>query len=248
MYFGISIILIFFGAIINASGGLWASFKENKRFKYWPPILIFIGLISSAAGAVFNAKSEARFEHQLRKKTEEIVRLSSNTLNVVTGGDSIGFFTSYSIDEQNDKIRLIFRHEKGKYPLYDVNVYIKDLEKLDEIKEQKEGELRRWRLLEKKPFMQRFVNFFKAHTVKFIGTLAPYQSIPVELPLERRKKLRFDISITARNGVLRQNLVIIFDGQFVKGATQVWKESVEEPIYERIDPGFPREKSGQIKW
>src|SRR5882762_1540173 len=88
-----------------------------------PTILIFIGGIIAAIGAVWASYDQNTANKKLEQKNEEIARLNRETANAVTGGDSYCYLMP--IANIPEMVTVI---QKGEFPLYDVSVRVVDLD------------------------------------------------------------------------------------------------------------------------
>jgi len=105
-------ILIVFGGILSAIGGIWLSHISTRDLKH----------------ELQTVKTE------LTTKNDKVQELNSFILSSITGGDSFCYVEIGSIAQTNDRGHLTVIHQ-GKYPLYDVHVRIVDLDKFDKIKD-----------------------------------------------------------------------------------------------------------------
>ena len=199
----------------------------------WPAIITFTGIFLTAVGGVWGV---------LEKKQSEVNR-QTEIINMITGGDSYCFF---DVTYPGKKSNVMDFHlvSAGKYRLFDVLVQIVDVEKLEEIKKEKEnvGQI---------PFdsIAMFDDMYmKASRIIDIGNFGPNQEYPpigIPIPTDVDKK-SFNIEISARNGSVRQ-------------AVRLWRINHEWKMAKRTmcngklleevaDPDFPRNKEGKVVW
>lgn len=192
---------------------------------FWgPPGLILIGVILSAVGALWSSGQRAGFERNLRIKSEEISNLNKEIVNNVTGGDS---FCYIFIDSVNAGIIGVVH--KGRYPLYDLDIRIADVQEIDMMK----GSLR--------------ANYSKVYKTIHIATLVKDSGVSFELPISLYGNKRdFNIFITSRNGFSVQLLRYRFINNKWFWATKVEKDG--KILFEQNDDGYPRNKDREIDW
>jgi len=88
-----------------------------------PTILVFIGGIIAAIGAVWASYDQNETNKKLDQKNEEIRRLNRETANAVTGGDSFCYIMPLA--NLPGTVSVV---QKGRFPLYDVSVRIVNLD------------------------------------------------------------------------------------------------------------------------
>ncbi len=208
-YLSVPMILILLGAILSAIGAFVATYRQNED-------------------KVQSASQRAQFETELRKKSEEITALNKTIAASVTGGDS---FCYVEFIVGSDRITpTITSH--GKYPVYDVNIQMRDEDEKDE----------------------------SVAPIRLnIGTMSAQQQQTANrtLPLPSNKDaLRFKILINARNGwfteILRLHRV---NGKW-KTAMKITKDPLPDDdanapptvLLEWVDPEFPRGQDAQVEW
>lgn len=106
---------------------------EEEAMPAWlsqigPIVLIFIGAVLSAAGAIWALiQSDAQ--------QQEIIRLNEHITNAVTGGNSYPLISPVFVarhGEQGD-IRFLHLAHSGNYPVYDLVVLVTDVVRLREL-------------------------------------------------------------------------------------------------------------------
>jgi hypothetical protein len=201
-----------------------------------PAIVIFIGVLISAAGALWASMQQTASEQTLRLKNKEIAELNRSIAHSITGGDSFCYL-AFSLPDNEQSQSLITAVHKGEYPLYDVNIRIVDLDKFDAHVKGREN-----------PTLE---DFRKADTNLSVGNLAPNQAAMIgRWPLPQSEEIRYNIFITARNGFVTELVRIKrIDDKWVS-AYKVTSDSNRKDtlLYEKIDPDFPRDEAGEINW
>ena len=84
----------------------------------YPVILVFIGAIIAAVGALWTSLQQAQFERELRAKSDEIAELNRTIVASVTGGNSFCYLAFALGDGTTNSFPLMLVHE-GDYPIYD---------------------------------------------------------------------------------------------------------------------------------
>lgn len=187
----------------------------------------------------------AEAQTELRIKSDEVAELNRSIAASVIGGDSFCYATLIMSENGG---RWIVVHQ-GKYPLYEVQLRIVDLDKADEIEEQskREGVPITFEMLK------------LSDTVLTLGNMSPQLSQIPGLFLRfppNKQRLRFNIFITARNGRFTELLRLRnVNGKWTE-AMRVMKENHSDAtpnasptvLLEKIDPDFPRSQDGQVDW
>jgi len=99
--------LVLLGGALTLIGGLIATHQANQE-------------------RIRSANERTSFESEIKRKNEEIARLSVHSLNVLTGGDAIPFTDPAFNPTFRDSMSL-WLINGGRFPLYDVTVTITDL-------------------------------------------------------------------------------------------------------------------------
>lgn len=101
-------------------------------------LLTAFGAILAGVGVFWGAQQKANFEHNLRKKSDEIAaksneiaELNREIANLVTGGDGFCYLAIANLDPSTNQGFLTFVN-KCKYPLFDINARIVDLQEFRE--------------------------------------------------------------------------------------------------------------------
>ncbi len=192
-----------------------------------PAGLLLVGGFLVAIGVFWSALQQMKTEQDLRKKSDEIARLSLDAVRSITGGDSYCFILLIPIGEGRFGVGVF---HKGKHPLYDVHVRMVNLDRLDE-----------------KRSLLSIESLAYTDTNLDIGTLIPeHVTTRGNVDLAALPKRGFNIFFSARNGDFTQLLRFAIVGDNLTQATRVLRDG--EIIHEEINPGFPRSESGQVEW
>lgn len=201
-----------------------------KQVILGPSGLILLGAILSAIGALWASQQQAKFEHDLKVKSEEIAKLNREIVNSVIGGDSFCYLSIGSINPQNN-IGILVAVSQGEHPIYDVRARIVDLQKFEKIKDN---------------LTLQTINQSETHIN--IGNMIKGMSWMVrEFPLGNTTlQKNFNIFFIARNGFYIQLLRLRKVNDKWISATKVEKNG--EVIFEKIHDNFPRSEKGEIDW
>jgi hypothetical protein len=223
-------IVVLVGAVITAIGAFWIALKsENDR-------TLFERELRDRGDKL------TKVQEELKAKSDEVAELNRNIAASVTGGDSFCYFT-FNFDSNGGRPIVI---QQGKYPLYEVNVRVVDLDKWDAVEEQSKKGGGAPSALE---------TMKSSETLFDIGNMGPHEARVMNafVPFPPNKeKLRFNIFINARNGWFTELLrVYKVNGEW-RPAIKVTKDNISdtgpdgEPItlMEMIDPAL----KGKIDW
>lgn len=193
-----------------------------KEIIFGPAGLILFGAILSAIGALWAAQQKATFEHELRMKSEEIVRY-------VIGGDSFCYLAIGSIDSQSN-VGILMTVAQGEHPIYDVNARIVDLQESEKIKNNL--------TLQTISQSETHINIGNMIT----GTASMIRQFPLGDSTERD----FNIFFSARNGLYTQMLRLRKINNKWYSATKVEKN--DKVVFEQIQEKYPRNEKGEVDW
>ncbi len=189
-----------------------------------PAGLIFIGVIITAIGAYWAAIKQSEFEHELRVRNDKIAELSQNAQNSVTGGDS---FCYMRFRDVGPSIGQLFVIHNGKYPIYDVEARIVDLDMYTKEKNHEE---------KLKALMG--INIH-------VGNLGPGFARDITTWKETIPgQLRLNIFFVARNGSYTQKFrrVRVKDGW----ATAILVDHNGKYVHEDVSTNYPRNNACKV--
>ncbi len=217
-----SAVVTFSGAVVGVIGGVLEL----------PTIVIVSGGLIAAGGALWSTIEREQFEHELRLKSDEIADLNRKIAASVTGGDSFCFLTLGTWDNVPDRALLMVNHQ-GEYPLYDVAIRMVDVQRYQ--REVAAGQVGLSR---------------QSETSFSIGNLSPNSSqVLGNWPLPSTDEQGYNVFFNARNGFFTQEIRMRRVNGLWKQAMRVTKTETGNPLlYEQIDPEFPRDEQGQVKW
>lgn len=197
-----------------------------------PAILIFIGVLISASGAIWASIEQTKSESNLRAKSDEIAELNKEISKSIIGGDSFAYLTPTVLAGSNYPESLMILHQ-GNYPLYDLSLRVVDLDDF-------EAELA-------KP--KGTINLLNVGVNQTAGNIPPSTASFSGISMKEKDFTRLTIQISARNGHFTQSLRIKKVGTEYKSAIQVSKmDGGSEPIFEKIDDGYPLNKESKVDW
>jgi len=201
-----------------------------------PGILIFVGALISAVGAIWAMKQQASFERQLRLKSDEIATLSQQIAHSVTGGESYCYL-AFSLPDSNSTNSLMTVVHQGKFPLYDVSIRLVDLAAFDTNMKGKT--------------QISIDDFQKTNQIFSIGNLPSGQAMTIgKWQLPQSGKARYNIFISARNGFITELVRIeLVSGKWVAAyKVEAGSGRKHGVLYEKIHPDFPRNEKGEVLW
>lgn len=202
-----------------------------------PAILIFIGVLISAAGAIWAARQQTVSERELKQKNEEIAELTKQNLYSITGGDSFCYLAFQLPDNCSDNSALLSIVHKGEYPLYDVSIRIVDLAKFTQHIEGKEKPL--------------FEDIKKAEKSINIGNLSPSKAMIFgRWSFPQESVVNYNVFISARNGYFTELIRLkCIDNKWVSAyKVHTWHGNETKLLYEKIHENFPRNSEGKVDW
>ena len=94
----------------------------------WPYLLIFLGVLLSAVGGLGASFGQAKFERDLREKSEQSLQRTEEAIKSITGGDTIVFARPTRWEDDQVTYWLDLECE-GKYPAYDIEIQLEDISK-----------------------------------------------------------------------------------------------------------------------
>ena len=195
-----------------------------------PTILVFIGGIIAAIGAVWSAYEQNTMSDRLNQKNEEIILLNKSINDAIIGGDSFCYLMPTA--GQTPIPMLV---HSGSNPVYDLNMRIVDLDVFDRVKD---GTLQ---------------EIASADRSLSLGNIPPQSSrvLAAVLTLDTEFK-RFNIFYSARNGFFTQELRMrrTPDGVW-RTATRVTRNLADgssRPVFTDVRPDYPTSPDGRVDW
>jgi len=206
------------GTLVSAGGG----FVPKKNLRRY---IIFGGVVISAIAVYWDSQVQLHFEQELRAE--------------LTGGDSFGYVNTMTASGGDQDLQMLFIHNQGNFPLYDVSLDIFDKDEFE-------------RLTKEDKALSSVEARFRASAQKTIGTIPKGLMVYIgNLPIPQNKdKKSFVIYISARNGYFTEEFTL----QRVQGkwlqAIRVTQERVGKTmiLHEYKDTGFPVDQLGNPSW
>jgi hypothetical protein len=162
-------------------------------WQYAPAIVVWVGAIFVAFGTFWSSLRQSHFNARLAQKNQEIAELQLESANAITGGNSFAYMGVMVPDTKLvATIFPVFAH-KGKYPLYDVEARIVDLDEYRRLTELKDY-LAASKALQGTPIK--------------VGNLTPgFANTPgITLSHPSGRDISYNIFFVARNGSWTQTL------------------------------------------
>ena len=169
-------------------------------------------------------------QKQVLELSQSNAKLTEDSINTTTGGDSFCFG---NINFQSEKPFLIFMHS-GRYPIYDVQVRVVDMNKRTSMSGPGS------------------VVCETGFTVLPVGGAA--QGPEFTIPLSGADTQRFRLVFNARNGRWNENLVIHRGKVKWSCALRVWPKETNpptrpvKPIFEFVESDLPLNAKGEVDW
>ena len=177
--------------------------------------------------------------HEQTQHQTKIAELNEQIAKSITGGDSYCYLDFRLMGADANRPTIVVVH-RGKYPIYELNARIVDLQKTAEIREAKGSRLT-------------LDDVKAADTSMAIGQIAPTQArILTDWQLPDRDEQDYNIFFSARNGFFTQ--LVRFRRHSVMGyrvqATKVFRGVSDDgkTLLEKVDPGFPLDAQGKVEW
>jgi hypothetical protein len=196
--------------------------------------VLLIGLLAGNILVIWHDDTEkVRENGDLKEQLSALRQGVQNVQQAVTGGES---FCYVDLVFDRDSAMLVVINE-GEVPLYDIS-------------------FRMWDPADYGPQSQpsrSIEDFFEKSINTEVGNLSPKSTRilrRIALPISDSKK--FEVTILARNGPFTERLRLQKVGGSWTRAVRVYSGSMNREesavILEKIDPGFPRDQSGKVRW
>lgn len=203
----------------------------------FPEVLVLVGAVVAAVGALLVTARQNVFEGELRRKSDEIASLNRRIADLVTGGESYIMLEMFP-GIQGGNTATVFAVHHGDHPVYDISVTIIDSTKR---RARFDEELSRRGVVSLQSVFEDQATFALGTMVKNLGRPLP----PLALP-ERSDVQRYSVNVFARNGLVTGDFVF----RRVAGKWLLAQRLMREGkvLEERIPQDFPREPDGAVKW
>jgi hypothetical protein len=201
--------------------------------QFGPALIIALGALIATSGGFWQAVRQSNSSALLNAKNDEIIRLQSENVNIITGGESFAEMglMAPSLGPSTPNIPAFIHH--GNYPLYDVTANVVDLNVFLSI-ESVDGDIDNSKKL--------------MGTNIRIGEMNPGLSVSgfQQLSHESNSDINFDIFFTGRNGTWNQSLRMKWNGNGWSRANRIERNGKE--LLVEVSPDFPRKSDGTVYW
>jgi hypothetical protein len=178
---------------------------------------------------------QSSFNTTLTEKNSEIAQLQLESSNAITGGNSFAYMVLLVPDPKSSSAVIpVFVHN-GKYPLYDVQARIADLDEFKRLTDQKE---------------------FNAATAALLGTtlqvgnLTPgfASTMRAVLPHPSGQNFSYNVFYVARNGAWIQSLRMRWVGDGWAMANKVIGGPENKELFREVSSNYPLNEKGEVEW
>ncbi|HAU8253846.1 TPA: hypothetical protein I7148_21570 [Vibrio vulnificus] len=195
--------------------------------------VILIGLFLNALSNKHSEDAQKIERDRLEKKFESVLEKIENenreTINHLTGGDSFSWIQIGSMNNATNSGTIVVIHQ-GRYPLYEVNARIVDLNKFNAL--------------------QGNFNIHSLSTTEInlnIGNLIPELAVMKQsIQLGHPTAQNYNVFFSARNGTYTQEIRMRKVQGDWKTATRVTNSDGDE-IFEQVDKNYPL-VNGAVDW
>jgi hypothetical protein len=204
-------------------------------WQFAPAILVFLGAVLVALGGFWSSWRQSTFNATLTQKNDEISRLQMESANAITGGNSFAYMAVQVPDPKTASTAIPLFIHQGKYPLYDVQARIVDLDEHKRLTDQKD-----------------FITASKAllGTTLTVGNLTPgfASSMSVVLPHPSGQDFSYNVFYIARNGAWVQSLRMRWVGNGWAIANKVVGGPENKELYREVGANYPLNGKGEVDW
>jgi hypothetical protein len=211
-------------------------------WQFAPAILVWVGAVLVAFGTLWSSWRQSNFNATLTAKNSEIARLQLENANAITGGNSFAYMLLQVPDHETFATAIPTFVHQGKYPLYDVQAHIVDLDEFQ-------------RLTDRKDFLA--ANNALSGTDLMIGNLTPgFASRPTGAVLSHPsgQDFTYNIFYVARNGAWTQQLRMRWTGNGWVIANRVFAGPGnfggpgDKDLFREVSTGYPLDEKGEVDW
>ena len=228
-----AIVLIFIGGAAATIGAFFAERRADsqttRRHKGVWPMVILAGAIIGVIGTYWGGYQQDRIAEYL------------------SGGDSFGYLSLGF--ETSKSIEYVFV-QHGDVPLYDTLINVHDITKANKMRAEKNLPL--WFSWEPSQISPKAEDVIKidaeTNTAITVGNVNPGEIRRVwTAPVPQSDEQRYSVSIWARNGFIKQELLLHRVGRGWTEAMRVWRVSPSNDqsrqlLHEFISRDFPKDK------
>jgi hypothetical protein len=200
-----------------------------------PTLLVFGGAVLAALGGFWSSWRQSNFNTTLTEKNNEISQLQMESAKAITGGNSFAYMLLQVPDPKTASTAIPLFVHQGKYPLYDLQASIVDL---DEHK----------RLTDRKEFIAATTAL--SGTSLQVGNLTPgfASTLRAVLPHPSGQNFSYNVFYVARNGAWVQSLRMRWVGDGWAIANKVVGGAENKELYREVTPNYPLDEKGEVEW
>lgn len=212
-----------------------AKMNFESILKNGPMILTVIGGILVIIGGSWATIKQSRTEEQLHSKVIENAQLTKENYKYLLGEGSYCYMDlSPNVSMPNTISQFLM--VVGEYPLWDVQMAVKDIEKLRDIN------------LPSIPITKRYEKLKEIESVKNIGNIKNDSAIDYgrfTVP-DEINSVHYYYRFSARNGFWEQKIRMVRVDNRFEQAYKVYHG--EKILKEGVSNKFPRNEKGEIEW
>jgi hypothetical protein len=203
--------------------------------QFAPALFVFSGAVLVAVGGFWSSWRQSTFNATLTQKNNEIAQLQLESANAITGGNSFAYMLLQVPDHKTGSTAIpVFIHQ-GKYPLYDVQARVVDLDEHVRLTAAKD-----------------FISASKAllGTSISVGNLTPGFSSTggIVLPHPSGQNFSYNIFFVARNGSWVQSLRMRWTGNGWALANKVIGGPENKELFREVSADYPLNDKGEVDW
>jgi hypothetical protein len=208
---------------------------DRLIWQFAPALLVFGGAVLVALGGFWSSWRQSNFNTTLTEKNNEIAQLQLESANAITGGNSFAYMVLQVPDPKSSSTVIPVFVQKGKYPLYDVQARIADLDEFKRLTDQKD---------------------FNAATAALLGTtlqvgnLTPgfASTMRAVLPHPSGQNFSYNVFYVARNGAWIQSLRMRWVGDGWAMANKVIGGPENKELFREVSSNYPLNEKGEVEW
>jgi hypothetical protein len=171
----------------------------------------------------------------IQEKNNQIITLQQDNLSAVTGGDSFAEMAIQTPDTVNGSIAMPMFVHHGRFPLYDVEARIVDIDELERLRNS--------------PDQTQFMTALNGILIN-VGSLTAgtARGTPTILKHPSGRDFNYNIFYFARNGSWIQELRMKWNDKGWSIANHIFGLSEGKELFSRVAEDYPRDSSGAVVW
>jgi hypothetical protein len=211
-------------------------------WQFAPALVVFLGAVLVAFGGIWSSWRQSNFNATLTAKNSEIAHLQLENANAITGGNSFAYMVLQLLDPKTAATVIPNFVHQGKYPLYDVQAHIVDLDEYQ-------------RLTDRKDFLA--ASKALSGTDLMVGNLTPgFVARPIGAVLSHPsgQDFTYNVFYVARNGAWTQNLRMRWIGNGWATANRVFAGPGnfggpgDKELFREVSANYPLDEKGEVDW